>query len=263
MTCDQIHELVPLYLSGELDPQRAAEFDAHLKGCTLCAGELESEARLDVKLREAFLAEELDTSRIYQRVRELIANERVTAANLTPLQAARRRRWVAAALGVAATLLLIAGGYVLVPRQVAQVYADAAEDHQTEVVDHRLRRWFFDRAQIDALAQGQGITAAVPAEVGAGYHLERARICRLDGLTYLHLVYGDGVREFSLFLRPRDAVKLNAPIRGFANGRLLRECVSGNEHLSSFATQRLSAVVVTDQSAVAALRFARAISAAI
>jgi anti-sigma factor RsiW len=261
--CGHIAELAPLYVAGELAAARAAEFDAHLKTCSSCFRDLETQARLDARLREVLLAEDVDVSRVNRRIRDMIAGgSREAAGTKTPPRRGGSP-WVTAAMGIAAAFLLVVAGYLLIPGHVSQVYADAAEDHQMEVVDHGPRRWISDPDQITALAQQHGIDVAVPAELSSGYHLERAKICWLDGLSYLHLVYSDGAKEFSLFLRARDGEKLDGKIRGFSNGRLLRECASGSEHLSSFRTSHLNAVVVTTQSAAASLQYAKLASTAI
>jgi hypothetical protein len=263
MDCNHIAELAPLYVAGELAAARAAEFDAHLKTCSSCFRDLETQARLDARLREVLLAENVDVSRVNRRIRDMIAGESLETA-LTETQPRRGGSpWVTAAMGIAAALLLVVAGYLLIPGHVSKVYADAAVDHQREVVDHGPRRWISDPSQIAALAQKSGIDVAVPAGLASGYHLERAKICWLDGLTYLHLVYSDGAKEFSLFLRARDGEPLDAKIRGFSNGRLLRECAAGSEHLSSFRTSHLNAVVATEQSAAASLEYAKLASRAI
>jgi anti-sigma factor RsiW len=263
MNCSDINELAPLYVAGELADVRAAEFDAHLKTCSSCFRELETQARLDARLREVLLAEDLDVTRVNLRVRELIVGESLQAA----VAKAQTRRggspWVTAAMGLAATFLLVVAGYLLVPGRVSPVYADAADDHQTEVVNHAPRHWISDPGQIAALAGKQGIEVAVPVKLASGYRLERAKICSLDGLTYLHLVYSDGAQEFSLFLRARDGEKLDGTIRGFSNGRLLRGCGSGSDHLASFTTSHLNAVVATEQSGAASLAYAKLASASI
>jgi anti-sigma factor RsiW len=262
MNCSDITEIAPLYISAELDARRASEFDAHLKTCPACMSELGAQARLDERFREALLADEVDVSRVNRRIRELIAAEsfRPAAAVSQPRSG---RRWVTAAAGVAAAFLLVAAGYLVVPGHVARVYADAARDHQLEVVQRQARPWIVDPAAIAALAVQQGIAGPVPLELDASYHLERAKVCRLDGRLYLHLVYSDGTREFSLFLRQRDGQHLTGAIRGFANGRFLRAASAGSEHLLSFETSRLTVMVATDQPTGAAERFAKAASAAL
>jgi anti-sigma factor RsiW len=259
MNCTDISELAPLYISAELDSQRAAEFDAHLKTCPTCMAELESQARLDARFREALLADEVDVSRVNRRIRELIAAESFggTVRQVPP----KPNRWLTAAMGIAASLLLLAAGYLLVPRHVARVYADAATDHRMEVVEQQPRPWMTDPAAIAALGEKLGISDSVPLELASGYRFERAKICRLDGRFYLHLVYSDGSQEFSLFLRQRGTERLSGPIWGFANGRFLRASSAGSEHMASFETSHLMAVVATDQPAGAALHLAKVVSA--
>jgi anti-sigma factor RsiW len=261
MHCSDISELAPLYVAGELDSTRAAEFDAHLKTCPVCMRELEAQARLDARLREVLLAEHVDVSGVNRRIREMIAAD--TSGGLVPKPQLRSGSWVTAVMGVAAALLVLAAGYLLIPVHVARVYADAAFDHRLEVVEHGPRPWLTDSAKIAALAQQQGISDPVPLVLASGYHLERAKICLLDGRLFLHAVYSDGTREFSLYLRPRDGEPMTGTIRGVADLRLLRVCDAGGEHLSSFQTSRLTALVATDQSAGTAVHLARAVSAAL
>jgi hypothetical protein len=224
-------------------------------------GELETQARLDARFREALLAKDVDVSRVNRRIRELIAAE--SSGSAAPPLRPRPSRWMAAAMGIAAAFLLLAAGYLLVPGHVARVYADAATDHQLEVVQQRPRPWITDPAAIAALAEKQGISDSLPPELALGYHLARAKVCRLDGRLFLHLVYSDGTREFSLFLKRRDGQQLTGAIRGFANGRFLRVSNTGSEHMASFETSHLMAMVATDQPANAALHLAKVVSAAL
>jgi anti-sigma factor RsiW len=261
MNCNDIIELAPLYVAGELDAKRATEFDAHLRACPACMRELETRARLDARLREVLLAEEVDVSRVNRRVRELIATE--SAAAIVPRVHPRPRRWVTVAMGIAAALLLLAAGYIVTPRHVARVYADAATDHRMEVVEQQPRPWVTDPAKIAELAVQQGIAGSVPLTLASGYHLERAKVCWLDGRFFFHAVYSDGTREFSLFLRQRDGRSLPGAIRGLANGRFVHASSAASESVSSFETSRLTAMVVTDQPADAALCLAKSVSASI
>jgi anti-sigma factor RsiW len=261
MNCSDITEFAPLYIAAELDSQRASEFDAHLKTCPACMAELETQARLDARFREALLAKDVNVSRVNRRIRELIAAD--SSGSAVPQSQPRRGRWMTAVMGIAAAFLLLAAGYLLVPGHIARVYADAATDHQLEVVEQRPRPWITDPAAIAALAEKQGISDSVPLELPSGYRLEHAKVCQLDGRFYLHLVYSDGSREFSLFLRRRDGQQLTGAIRGFANGRFLRASNTGSEHIASFETSRLTAMVATDQPADVALHLAKVVSAAL
>jgi anti-sigma factor RsiW len=261
MNCSDIHELAPLYVCGELEPARAAEFDAHLKSCSSCLQELEEQSRLDARLRQALLAEGVDVQRVNRRIRELMTAESIQP---TVIPAPRRSmRGIVVAAGIAAAFLLAAGVYLMAPGRFSKVYADAAEDHQSEVIEHSPRRWYVEPDQIVKFEQYLGISLNVPQELAGGYRLERGKICQLDGKLYLHLVYTDGTREFSLFLRPRDGERLTGTVRGIANGRLLHASVSGDERLSSFATSHLIAIVATNQDVATSISDARQASNAI
>lgn len=271
MNCNDIHELSPLYVCGELDAARAAEFDAHLKSCSSCLQEIEEQSRIDARLRRALLAEDIDVTLVNRRVRELMAAEPVApppAVVQSPaLNAARKpsthRRWVSAAAGIAAAFVLATAGYLLLPGKFSHVYADAASDHQDEVIDHSPRRWFTDPAQIAAVEKHFGLSIDIPQELSGGYRLEHAKVCQLDGKLFVHAVYSDGAHEFSLYLRPRDSERLTGAVQGIANGRLLHASMSGGEHLASFKTSHLLAVVATNLDASSAIADARLSSAAI
>ncbi len=235
MTCKEMIALSPLFLSGELDSASGIEFEAHLQACSSCARELREQKAMDAHLREAILEEPLESAELDRRVRQSLVRP-------TPW------RWIAAAAGVAAALV-IAGLFFRVPSPGAIVYADAAEDHRREVVEQQARRWTSDQSAIDAIAQGQGVSpSGIHAPEAGGYRLERAKLCRLNGNLYLHLVYSDGAQEFSLFLRHREQEPITEPAN--AGDRQ-------NEHLAAFRTAALSAVVVTEQNGDAALRLAK------
>jgi len=262
MTCGEIERLAPLYITGELDAQQASEFDAHLRSCPACMRELERQSRLDSRLREVVLAEEDDTAQVDRRVRELIAAEAVgrPSAQLP----SRSRRWAAAAIGIAAAAIILVGlrYKTIVHQPVAGVYADAAFDHGLEVVKNQPRRWLTDPGQIATLAEQQGISrSALAALSSGGYRLVRGKICFLDHRIFLHLVYADGTREFSVYLRPRDEKPLPIPAREISNGKPLCASDLDGEHIASIETPQLTAVVVTDESSDAALKLARYASA--
>lgn len=264
MDCKEIVELAPLYLSGEIDAPRAAAMDTHLQMCPACLQELKRQAYYDARLRETVLSEEIDDTAVARRVGEGMAGDS-GAEPREGLLWGMHRRWLAAAIGAAAALLLMGLGYrgLLGPR-VARVYADAAQDHQREIVEQQPRQWLVEPARIAALAEQQGISGtAVLALAPDGYHLGRARLCWLDGHIFLHLVYSNGAQEISLFLWQRDVALLPGGAGDTANGRPRQRSDLGNEHVASFETGRLMAVVVTNESADAALRFARLASAAL
>ncbi len=263
MDCTQVAELAPLYLSGELDRERAGAIDAHLRSCASCMREIESQAHLDARMREVIAGERVDATSVERWIRARIStaprNNKV--ASISPLRPRprSRRRWIAASIAIAAVLLLAALGYrgLLSPR-VVRVYADAARDHQREVVEREPRPWLSDRASISALARGQGIAASAPFVLSSGpYHLERARLCFLDGRIYLHAVYTDGAREFSVYFHVRGAKPLAGSPREIDNGRILHTSTLGAEQVASLQTKDLTVMVVSDRYSGDALQVAR------
>jgi len=262
MDCNQVADLAPLYLSGELDRERAGVIDAHLRSCPSCMRELESQAHLDARMREVIAGEHVDASAVERWIRARISMEprsKIAPMSLRSPAQPHRRRWVASVAAVAAALLLIAAGYrVLLGQHVAPVYAAAAQDHHLEVVNHAPRSWLFERAAISALAEGQGIPAAVPFALSSGpYRLERAKLCFLDGRIFLHAVYTDGTREFSVYFRVRGAQALPGSPREIDNGRILHTSTLGSEQVASLQTKDLTVMVVSDRYSGDALQVAR------
>lgn len=227
MNCREIEEFAPLYLSGELEEDRRALFRAHLAQCRRCAAEMDQHAALDARLRDALL-ELPDAARVERSVQGRVVRQRV---------------WRFAAVAAAA-VLVVAFGYRML-RPVSRLYTDAALDHRLEVTEQQPRRWRSDPVEIEKLAaryQLSNVAALAPQ----GYRLEHAKMCGIDGKAALHLVYTNGSREVSVYVRARSGANRN-----------LHEVRLGPEELVEFQTDRLEAVVVTAGSSGECLEFAR------
>ena len=263
MNCKELAELSPLYLAGELDEVRMAGFDIHLRTCPACATDIEQQKDLDALLCDAVLAEQIDTSSVDMLIRQTIQAQRESKFDPQSSTSAHRY-WIAIAAAI--VLAAIAGlSYRYWPSPVvAPVYAAVVHDHQVEVVERARRPWVSDSAVIELLAAKQGVSeSALAAITPANYHLERAKLCPLDGSTYLHLVYSDGAHELSVFVHQGDLAPLSGATRGSANGRVLHTASVGHDYLAGFQSGRLTALVVTDQSAPAALDAARSVASAL
>ena len=189
MNCSEVLECGPLYLSGELEPARGAAFAAHLKTCVSCAAKIEQQRSLDARLRATAPAEEIASAPLENPIRQRIA---VPRSRLGVIAAS-------VAIGLLAIALL-----ARVVFRVPTLYIEAAADHRLEIVDRQPRPWVTEAAGIFALADGQRIqSSTLQALTRDGYRLEKGKICRLDGQLFLHVVYTDGAREFSAYLRPR------------------------------------------------------------
>jgi Putative zinc-finger len=251
--CSDILELLPVYIDGDLDAERAAEFDAHLKTCPSCLEELERQAQVDARVRGAVLSEQIDVTDLDRLIRENLYAELPHGARQQFELV--RMRWVAATIGVVAVLVLLAVGYhTLFGQRLAGVYASAAADHRMEIAQQQPRQWFTNASQIESLAQSQGVPpAAVQVLASGAYRLDRGKLCWLDGGIFLHLAFSDGASRFSLYLRPRDSGDFPPAAPDSMN--------AGSEHVAAFQTSKLAAIVVTDQPGDAALRFAQFASA--
>jgi anti-sigma factor RsiW len=235
MKCAEVATLAPLYLSGELDAERSAAVAAHLQICAGCAREIEQQRDLDARVRAALLAELTDGAALQPGIRRRIkvaeAKRRVLALGL-----------LAAGMFLTAGLLF----YRFAAPPVSTLAGYAARDHRREVVEKQVKKWRSQTAEIEALADRQGISAAViPALAAAGYRLDRARLCRLGSDIYMHLVYTDGSREMSVFLRPRHAEPV--PLRAESMGA---------EHVVAVQSSRLTVLCVAEE-AQAAMNLAR------
>ena len=225
MNCEDVNELAPLWHSGELDPARQGAFDAHLGQCAECAAEIREQWTNDKQLREAIAADPADSRDVETRVTRMIARDRLRRL-LVP---------AAAAAAVLAAAALYLAEHRTAPPNPA-IFADAARDHTVEIIKQAPRRWRTDAADIAALEVAQGISDSdVKALENTGYRLQRAKVCRLGGTPYMHLVYGKGDREISVYMR----VLGNQAVSD-------AESSSGNLQLASFARGRVQAVIVTD-----------------
>lgn len=244
MNCKDMAVLCPQYLSGDLDGEQAREFAEHLRGCAQCAGQVQQQTDLDSLLRHSVLSEAADTASLDQRVRLHIASHQ------------RGLFFSRFALAATFALVLLGGGIVayrsLFIPAVPRLCADAARDHFKEVTGGEHRRWLTDPKAIADLAASNGLPSSfVTSLEPAGYHLEHAKLCRLAGRVFLHLVFTQGANEFSTYLTRPPAQPLGSP------GKHIYETNSGHEHIAYFQTSQLTAMFVTDQSADAALSIAR------
>jgi anti-sigma factor RsiW len=269
MTCKDFQTLTPLYLSGELDKSLADLYDSHMKTCAACAEEFSAQRGIDAALLRSILMQRAESAEVEEYVRQKIAAE-APAETLHVRFLPARRRWIAAIGSVAAVALVGFFGYrEFLSKNIPSVYAAVAQDHHREVVEQRPRSWVNSIAEIGSLAEQQGFSATLPESlVPAGNRLERAKLCRLDGHVYLHLVYSDGAQEFSVFLLPRGGVKPAGSSAQPANDSMaeaapVHSAELGSEHLASVQSDRIIATVVTDRSSQSAIGLAEFVAKSI
>jgi anti-sigma factor RsiW len=224
MQCGAARELMPLYLSGELEGSLRPGLDAHLDHCAACRALVDAEQQVDAELRNSLLAEEVAIGPILNRFRNEAISKRLGL-----------RAKLAMAAGLVAT---IAAGFTYwqVAGEVPKVYAAALRDHHRELVEKQPRRWVSELAAVELLATEQGVAAQLLGRLmPAGYRLERGKMCRLNGRAFLHLVYEHEGGQVSLFLR-READEQGKRYSSEAGG----------DHLAGVQAGGLSVVYVTD-----------------
>jgi anti-sigma factor RsiW len=221
--CIEIRMRAPLYLSGEMDSEERAAFAAHLAKCSACAAKIVEDRNLDAALRSALGSFTPDTDRLEQAVRRNIAVD-------------RRKRRLAWAGAIAATVALLIGGALAWARwtRPPQFYAAAALDHKIEVVDRQPRHWRSSDTELAGLAAQNGLQLGqLTALAAAGYRLERAKFCGIDGRRMLHLVFSNGTREYSVFVSPHDGP-----------AETVRTSRQGAEEIAGFETGHFRGLVV-------------------
>jgi anti-sigma factor RsiW len=101
----RVHELLPWYVAGTLEPDELAEVQAHLPGCAECRAEVEFQRRLDAQVDELPLDVDVSWARMRGRLQP---SGRFSAAWSRVRAAAPWAGWAAAAclaLAVAAPVL--------------------------------------------------------------------------------------------------------------------------------------------------------------
>jgi len=239
MTCEQIRHLAPLYRTGELWGDQRPQFMGHLAACPACERELSAQGQVDDRIARVLASEPCDTSRIERQVRREIYGTGKT----------RWRVWGAIAAGA---LLAIAGGSMLWRTgPPPSWYAVAALDHRQEVREGHPRRWRVEPVEIDQVAQRVGMSFERSARLAAaGYRLERAKICGVDGLRMLHLVFTNGKDRYSVFIGQHPG-----PPKG------VRVAGDGSEQVAGLQTAQFRAAVVTEGSPDECEKFARVVVA--
>ncbi len=237
MNCTEAGYLEPLYRAGDLDSRTMADIDLHLSMCQTCAQRWRQQDRLDGVLREVLVSEELDVSRVLARARN-------------QMQAAPRTSWRLRLAALAATASLVAALVVFtaLPSRVQPpaLYADAAEDHADEVIFHQPREWVRGDAAVEQMVQSRLGTGVLMASLApAGYHLDRGKICGLLNQPYLHLVYSNGSREVSFFVRARGNEQVPGNIVGRVNGVPVRAGRAKGLDVAGFQSSLLTILVVS------------------
>ena len=208
--CRETRELLGLYLDSELEAVPTKRVSAHLEQCAPCRRELADLRAQDALLARSVKGAECDTDGLRASIRAATFGRRWIRLPVTAGAVPRVPAW---AVAVTCAFLLAAAALLYVPGLVgvtvaAPLHAAAAADHRMCDAESGAPDWIRSQTAIaEAAAPLLKREGRLPHTVGDGYRLARARFCRLDGESFLHIIYqGGGGREASLFVgRSRGA----------------------------------------------------------
>jgi hypothetical protein len=195
MNCDRVHDVLPLYLSGELRGEEMTDMRLHLQECEHCATVVEADRELDNALRTAMLEETVDVSTALDRFHERIA---------APWW---KRMPQFISLRMAAVTVILVFALIGLPRlYVHQAQRNmalaAASDHYDDLVLLRHPDWEYKPEDVTHFMEAQfphkeNLLASITP---AGASLEKVRVCNLRGTSYAHFVFRTGRVETSVYL---------------------------------------------------------------
>jgi anti-sigma factor RsiW len=205
MYCEEVKGLIQLYLDDELAARSALGVQQHLESCAVCLHLLNSFIEQDQRLRQAVREENIDSSRLRERILAATARKATwyqRSPNWLTLPVIRR---TAAALAIllALSFLLFRGN--LFPHVDQQVYAAAASDH-IRCITGASRGEIINMDELKQFVARFGKMKAIPNLTAFGYGPPHAILCRIKGEKFLHLIFNhpEG-RPLSLYLGPRDS----------------------------------------------------------
>jgi anti-sigma factor RsiW len=238
MRCHEAEGLLAPQFSDSLDAVTQRELALHLDSCAACRARLQMEYELD-----RLIIAEVDRGSPPDGL--VVRIEQQLEAQRAPWLLSWWR-WPALA-GAMATVLLFA---LVFPRFTAGgrmhlLCKDAVDDHRSEVVMRQAITWHTG-SEISDLVRRTVPRAQIPQTV-AGLSLQKARICDLLQAPALHLVYGNGAQQVSVFfLLPQDLPSGSLPPPAAASNRLHQENDSGIA-VASFTGKGVGVVVVGNQ----------------
>ncbi len=226
MNCGETKELIQLYMDNELDARSTLAVQQHLDSCSACSRQLNALLLQDQTLKQAARAETVDSARVRAEILNAIAQEtheektrRTT--NWSPARWFKKAAWqriaAAAILALAAILLALRGGWM--PGVNEAVYAAVAADHAAHCSADVMMGAVIDPDELRRLVTTSAKLKAVPDLSVFGYGNPRGRICKVNGVEFLHLVYYHASQPpISLFLRPHDSNLITERLTALPSG---------------------------------------------
>jgi anti-sigma factor RsiW len=202
--CERTRDLLGLYADNELEGLPTSQMAMHLEQCAQCRRELEiiqSQKRL---LASAIKNANYDTKTLRAAI-ELATIQRrsflFSKVNVPGLPALSLAVGLIVVIGLG-SLLYFHGR--LGTAQLSSLYLAAANDHRTRSTASDAADWVqSDSAITERASTFLKMNMRLPRSFASDYSLVRARLCQLNGKSFLHLVYEapDGSTA-SLFICP-------------------------------------------------------------
>ena len=198
MNCENVQDLLPLYLSGELRGEDLVAMQLHMQACESCSKAVSADRDLDAALRTALLEDTPDVSALLHRVH---------AGMTIPWWKRTPRLLSARTVAVIATVAIVVGLGLpkLYVHQLQRTMAlNAAQDHYSDLILQRHPDWTYEPQDVAHFIQNQfpqqlGLLALITPK---GSSFEKVRVCTFGGARYAHFVFRSGSLETSVFLAP-------------------------------------------------------------
>ena len=222
--CQRAREFIDLYLDNELESVPTKHVAEHLERCAECRREFELMRSQNELLASSIKNQQYDTTKLSAEIETATIGK--AAIRLPELSLPRMPVWVLALgciLIVALSLLFYLPGRIGTAL-AHPLYRAAAADHRACSADSAASDWIRSQRGISELATSfLNEKQNVPSSVDGEYRLVRARICKFDGASFLHVIYetADG-RYVSLFIGRRAAGVPSGEQSETVNGRDLQ-----------------------------------------
>lgn len=234
---------MPLFLSGELDGQNSADFERHIEICAECGKEMNLQKNYDNFLRQAFAEETLETAALRERVRRQIGISDKPRTSLWKLPQLR--------FGFAFAALLVVLGigisyFIFKPNQPT-IYAGVARDYTEDVIEQMPKEgWRGGETEAVEYARQQlGDETVAAALAPEGYSLVRTRVCNPAGKPFVHLIYDNGARQISFYVRKKDDTLPGEPVEIINNRAFYAERIKTVE-IAAFQSARFTVLLASD-----------------
>jgi hypothetical protein len=210
MNCSAAKELIQPYMDNELDARNTLEVQQHLEACSACQNILNYFIKQDLTLQALVRSQTQDNSNLRQAILSAIHKESETSfveQNTAPIYSIKSWLQNTTFRRIAAVLIvaIIAAFFVLRGGINEKVYAGVIKDHEYHCTLDKLGRAVSDPAQIDKLCADYGRLDKTPDLSSYGFSNVRAKICQVNDVRLLHLVYqSDTQKPLSIFFCLHD-----------------------------------------------------------